>query len=231
MNPVIRYAQLVLTPDLVTMQQQVTALTSKWIPHFNTRQYEGGWTVLSLRSPGGNAEQIIPDLIQSDTYQDTSLLQHCSAIQQLMTSLQCPLKSVRLLNLQSGSIIKEHRDHDLSFENGEARLHFPVFTNPQVEFYVDGQQVQMSEGECWYINAQLPHRVANYGAADRIHLVVDCVVNDWLTSIFETAKKSFASSRRDQAQLKQIIAALRLQNTEHSNKLADKLEQEMENEK
>jgi len=227
MASVIRYAQLELTPDIVTMQQQVTALTSKWIPHFNTRQYEGGWTVLSLRSPGGNAEQIIPDLMHSNSYQDTPLLQHCSAIQQVMNSLQCPLKAVRLLNLQSGSVIKEHRDHDLSFENGEARLHFPVFTNDRVEFYVDGQRVTMNEGECWYINAQLPHRVANYGAADRIHLVIDCVVNDWLTGIFETAKRSFASPRRDQAQLKQVIAALRLQNTEHSNALADKLEMEI----
>jgi hypothetical protein len=227
MNPVIRYARLALAPDIVTMQQQVTALTSQWIPHFNTRQYEGGWTVLSLRSPGGSTEQIIPDLIQSNTYQDTPLLQHCSAIQQLMSHLQCPLKAVRLLNLQSGSVIKEHRDYDLSFENGEARLHFPVFTNSQVEFYVDGQRVHMNEGECWYINAQLPHRVANYGAADRIHLVIDCVVNDWLSNIFESAEKSMASRRRDPAQLKQIIAELRMQNTEHSNKLADELEKEI----
>lgn len=227
MNPVIRYARLSLKPDMVTMQQQVTALTSAWIPHFNTRQYEGGWTVLSLRSPGGSTEQIIPDLIQSNTYQDTPLLQHCLAIKQLMNSLQCPLKAVRLLNLHSGSVIKEHRDHDLSFENGEARLHFPVFTNTQVEFYVDNQRVQMNEGECWYINAQLPHRVANHGSTDRIHLVIDCVVNDWLTNLFQTAEKSVTSRRRDPAQLKQIIAALRMQNTEQSNKLADDLEKEL----
>jgi hypothetical protein len=31
-----------------------------------------------------------------------------------------------------------------------------------------------------YLNVNLPHRVAHRGAADRIHLVIDCVVNDWL---------------------------------------------------
>jgi hypothetical protein len=38
----------------------------------------------------------------------------------------------------------------------------------------------MKEGECWYLNFNLPHRVKNSGTADRIHLVIDCVVNDWL---------------------------------------------------
>ena len=38
----------------------------------------------------------------------------------------------------------------------------------------------MAEGECWYLNFSLPHKVANNGDKDRIHLVVDCMLNHWL---------------------------------------------------
>jgi hypothetical protein len=39
--------------------------------------------------------------------------------------------------------------------------------------------LKMGGGECWYINANLPHSVSNLGGTDRIHLVMDWVVNDW----------------------------------------------------
>jgi hypothetical protein len=32
----------------------------------------------------------------------------------------------------------------------------------------------------WERNINLPHRVHNRSAVDRVHLVLDCVVNDWL---------------------------------------------------
>ena len=82
-----------------------------------------------------------------------------------------------------GSIIKEHKDFKLGFEDGEIRLHIPILTNPSVEFILDGARVLMNEGECWYLNLNLPHRVANRGTSDRIHLVVDCVLNDWLREL------------------------------------------------
>jgi len=142
-----------------------------------------------------------------------------------LQGFECPLLSVRLLKLKTNSIIKEHRDHELSFEKGEARLHVPIFTNPQVEFYLNNVLVKMQEGECWYINANLPHRVSNLGDTDRIHLVVDCQVNDWLKLQFHQAKR-FYSIRTDNDETIRIIKELRLQNTEVSNKLANQMEAE-----
>jgi len=49
---------------------------------------------------------------------------------------------------------------------------------------VAGERVILREGECWYVNTSLPHRVANLGQTDRIHLVIDCEVNGWLRSFF-----------------------------------------------
>ena len=45
----------------------------------------------------------------------------------------------------------------------------------------------MAEGECWYVNVNLKHWVENQSATDRIHLVIDCVVDDWLAGCFSAA--------------------------------------------
>ena len=79
-----------------------------------------------------------------------------------------------------GAEIKEHCDDHLDMMEGEARLHVPIQTHENLEFYLDKKRVRMQEGECWYLNFNLLHSVKNPGPVDRIHLVIDCVTNNWL---------------------------------------------------
>ena len=46
-------------------------------------------------------------------------------------SFRVPATSVRLLRLAPASVVKEHRDHALGLEDGEARLHIPIATGPK----------------------------------------------------------------------------------------------------
>ena len=154
-------------------------LSEEFIPHFNTAYYQGDWGVVPFRSIGGRANQIYPDPTSTD-FRDTPLLARCSYVPEVLAAFPCPQQAVRFLRLKPGSIIKEHKDHCLGFEDGEVRFHIPVQTNPEVEFVLNQVRVTMREGECWYLNFNLPHRVANRGTTDRVHLVIDCVVNDWL---------------------------------------------------
>lgn len=155
-------------------------LTSEYVPHFNTQYYQGDWSVVPLRSIGGLANQIYPDPTKTDAYADTPLLTRCSYVREVLGYFQCPLQAVRFLRLAAGSVIKEHRDFRLGYADGEVRLHIPVITSPEVEFILAGQRVLMKEGECWYLDVNEKHSVANRGAVDRIHLVLDCNVNHWL---------------------------------------------------
>jgi hypothetical protein len=222
----VSHAKLQVAVPIEDFQREVLALSSDWVAHFNVRHYEGEWKVLSLRSPGGRTDQIIPDQVQQLEYADTPLLHSCPAIQSWLSYFQCSLLSVRLLNLKRNSIIKEHCDHELSFEHGEARLHIPVFTNSSVEFYLNNVLVKMEERDCWYINANLPHRVSNLGTTDRIHLVVDCVVNEWIKMLFQNGELYFAKQNTSE-EARRIIQELRLQNTEVSNRLANELENQV----
>ena len=80
-----------------------------------------------------------------------------------------------------GSVIKEHTDYQLSADEGTARIHVPVVTSPEVEFYLNGSRIVLEAGSAWYLRLSDPHRVYNKGATDRVHMVIDADVNGWLT--------------------------------------------------
>ena len=156
----------------------------EWVPHFNRQIYEGEWSGVALRSVGGKAAQLYPDPTATDAFADTELLDRCPYYREVLSAFPCPLTSVRLLRLKAGSSIREHRDYRLGYEDGEVRLHVPIVTNADVAFFVEDQRVPMQEGECWYLNVNLRHRVDNQSVTDRIHLVIDCVVDPWLANYF-----------------------------------------------
>lgn len=161
----------------------------EWIAHFVTSNFEGQWTVIPLRGPAGATHPV--RMIYSDpaasSFENTPLLGRVPAMRQLLEAFQCPLQSVRLMRLAPGSLIKEHRDHDLGIEHGTVRLHVPITTNPAVVFRLNGVPVVMAPGSVWYLRLCDPHSVSNTGDRDRVHLVIDAAVNDWLADMLKRA--------------------------------------------
>jgi hypothetical protein len=225
----IRFACLPLPVTIQPIQQEVLQLTHSWNPHLNTSHYTGNWEVASLRSPGGLAGNTVPDLQhEGQTFEDTVLMAQCPSIQALVALLECDVMAVRLLNLKSGAAIKPHRDLELCFEKGEARLHVPVFTNAQVQFFCGQDLVPMQEGQCWYLNANITHSVVNNGPTDRIHLVIDCGVNDWIKALFARAEKNEVADTVDITATLAMIAALKTHNTEAADALIASLEAQLQ---
>ena len=117
--------------------------------------------------------------------------------------------------LDAGAVIREHRDPGTALADGITRIHVPIRTSPQVLFRIDGEQVHFGAGHAWYMDASCRHAVENRGAAPRVHLVIDCVTNDWLQQLFAGAgfvpkpppKYGDASINDDNVQ--HIIASLR----------------------
>ncbi len=69
---------------------------------------------------------------------DTPVLAAAPYLRQVLAAFACPLMSMRLMRLAPRSLIKEHRDHDLAYEDGRVRIHIPVLTNEQVHFRLNG---------------------------------------------------------------------------------------------
>lgn len=178
--------KLPLSFDQARLKADLAALAPEdWVLHFNKPYYEGEWSGVALRSVNGQDGRLYPDPTARAEYADTPTLARCPYLQEVLATFKCDLEAVRLLKLRAGSSIREHKDYNLGYEDGEVRFHVPVLTNPDVEFYLNQERVVMNEGECWYLNFNLPHRVVNHSATDRIHLVIDCVVNDWVRALFE----------------------------------------------
>ncbi|MFZ2305961.1 MAG: aspartyl/asparaginyl beta-hydroxylase domain-containing protein [Rhodoferax sp.] len=165
-----------LQADLKRVQQ------SAWMAHFNQRIYSGDWSVVPLRAVPGSP---IPgfSLANETRQEDTPLLRECDYFQQVLKAFQCPLASARLLRLGAGAVIREHCDPMLSLEHAEVRIHVVVATNPDVECRIDGIARHWAAGECWYGDFTKPHSFTNRGTAERVHMVLDCGLNEWLQDL------------------------------------------------
>lgn len=183
---VTSFASFSCPVPLPHLQRDVEQLiASHWVDHVNKNDYLGGWDLLPLRCKREhkNAHPILQglDLEAGNTWVNLPVLQQSNALLQAIGALDCPIKSVRLMRLKPRAHIKPHCDKGLCMEEGEARLHLPIFTNEKIDFFVNNRRVPMTPDQFWYINADQLHEVKNNSNEDRINLVIDCVVNDWLT--------------------------------------------------
>jgi hypothetical protein len=189
--------RLPFTFDPELLARDLHGLSSvEWVKHFVPQNYEGDWSVIPLRGKAGATHPVM--MIYSDPtcrdFEDTPLLAACPYFQKVLAIFAAPLQAVRLMRLTAGSIIKEHSDHDLSFEDGVVRIHVPVVTNAAVEFYLNRERVVLEAGSSWYLRLSDPHSVVNRGASDRVHLVIDAEVNAWVTELVTSAALAAASN-------------------------------------
>jgi hypothetical protein len=80
-----------------------------------------------------------------------------------------------LVKLQAGGRILQHQDNNFSLAHSH-RVHVPIITNPDVQFEVGAETVNMRQGEVIEINNRRIHAVHNAGNDDRIHLILDFVL-------------------------------------------------------
>jgi hypothetical protein len=79
---------------------------------------------------------------------------------------------VMLARMAPGGVIHPHRDANPAAK-WPHKIHVPLFTNPDVAFYVDGVEYHFAEGEAVEVNNMGVHAVANRGETDRIHLIFE----------------------------------------------------------
>jgi hypothetical protein len=177
-------------PKLLARDLQSLA-SADWIRHFVPQNYDGDWSVIPLRGKAGAVHPVM--MIYSDPsateFEDTPMLRDCAYFREVLGAFPCPLRSVRLMRLTPGSRIKEHTDLELSVEEGTARIHVPVVTNAEVEFYLNRSRIVLEAGSAWYLRLSDPHSVYNGGDSDRVHMVIDAIVDDWLRTSLDRAAR------------------------------------------
>jgi hypothetical protein len=213
--------------DALKLQKDLDAcLALNWKQHFNQNDFSGDWSGIALRSASGNETDIFshPDSV----YKNTPLLDACPYFQELISMFECEKETIRLLRLAPGSKIKEHRDRGAGYQFGNFRVHIVIRTHEDVSFVVDNGEVPMKTGECWYADFDRPHSVVNNSQEERVHLIMDCIRNEWSDKLFVKAGYDFSLEKRqiDDETFKRMVEELERMNTETSRNMILKMQNE-----
>lgn len=118
---------------------------------------------------------------------ETPLLTRLKNMKSLLAGFGFNIMASRLLKLQPGTYLHEHRDYVFLEEVPRFRLHVPIVTNPGAHIVMPGTTVHMSRGYLWKLNPkEAVHSACNFGQEARIHLMMDCYVNDTLAELVES---------------------------------------------
>ncbi|UII33588.1 aspartyl/asparaginyl beta-hydroxylase domain-containing protein [Fulvivirga ulvae] len=228
------YAKLPFQFDPAQLLQELEICKQNWTRHFNTAYYSGEWSGIPLRSPQGESHGLSAGHADSRQFADEPVLEHLPYTRSVIETINAPKSSVRYLRLTPGSEIKPHKDYDLVFWDGFVRLHIPILTNDQVKFMLNDNLLNMQSGECWFADFSQTHSVENGGKTDRVHLVIDCQVNEWLKTLFiengiveSTEKAPTEMEQYDEGTKRMIIEQLEAQGTHVALEMAAKLRKEL----
>lgn len=123
----------------------------------------------------------------------------CSAIdllpilKHILHAWDSPIGESRVSVLQPGAKVEEHVDVDFYWKH-RFRVHLILQTNADALFGCDGQVLSLPAGQVWISNNWAPHWIANNGASDRIHIVIDTLGSPLLQKWVNDGWKSTSST-------------------------------------
>lgn len=145
----------------------------------------GGWYVAQLMNSSGSTEQL---KIDGGEPVATPLLGQFPTIKRLLDETDLDVRIARLARISPGSWMHEHND-DVGIGEERQRLHIPIASNPDAVLCFDGAHVYLEPGYVWKLDHErVPHAAANYGDADRVHLILDCRVNEALQRLIDAER-------------------------------------------
>lgn len=226
-RPTTKHLCLPLTFDEQQLISDLDQILSKeWSSMLYKQNYEGDWSSVALYAPDGDSKNIFSHS-SNDEMLPTEILEGCQYIPSVIESFKTKILTARLLKLSVGSIIKPHEDYKMGYKDNNCRIHIPITTNDKVSFCLDNEELRLLPGECWYIDANFTHSVANLGNEDRIHLVIDLERNDWTDELFFSlaSKESFGiQEMMDKEAIREILHNLRIMDNPNNNNLIEHYE-------
>lgn len=151
-----------------------------------------GMQVATLLNPTGEQQNF--DYRDCRTLKPTPLLESMPVMQSLFFEKGMPLADMevmgaRLLKLEPGTFYHEHRDFVYLEAVPRFRLHIPLITNDQSFIVGPDTNVHFQAGYLWKLDPKNTiHSACNFGESARIHLMIDCYVNEKLQTLLDNEK-------------------------------------------
>ncbi|MBU6450679.1 MAG: aspartyl/asparaginyl beta-hydroxylase domain-containing protein [Cyanobacteria bacterium REEB67] len=158
--------------------QDLEALWREPYPEYGS----AGLKVATLLNPTGEQENF--DYRDCRSPAVTPLLLQVPTIHDFFKASGFQIMGSRLLRLDQGTFLHEHRDFVYLEEVPRFRLHIPLITNDRAFITSPGLNVHFERGYLWKLDPkETVHSACNFGSAPRIHLMLDCYVNEPLAQL------------------------------------------------
>jgi hypothetical protein len=177
------------------------AAVARWHDDYPYYNRDGSWTSASLRGfrPDDPGWSVKPSEMSKAWWREnpgaaklrcdwTVLAERCPALVGLVTGVPWwrEVERVRLLRMTRGTLLRhtDITDRTAGTRDGQiARFHLPLVTDPGavlLSWDLHGRQrrTHLSRWKLWYLDQRKPHAVVNDSDTERIHLVVDVVVDE-----------------------------------------------------
>jgi hypothetical protein len=164
---------------LRAIQREVLTLDEHWTNVYSD-YHTGGWQTLSLLNSTSRPTDTI---IEDCNPVETSLLEKMPETRALLRGLGFRYMWARLAKLEVNAFMHEHRDYQELKNVGRLRLHIPVITNPFSSIVIDRTRIHLALGYIWKLNPIHRHAANNFGKESRIHIILDCYVDDALDAL------------------------------------------------
>ena len=165
--------------QLRALQREVASLDVQWTNVYS-EYHTGGWQTLSLMN---RTSKPTDTLIENCEPVETSLLERMPETRALLRGLGFRYLFARLAKLEVNAFIYEHRDYQELRNERLLRLHIPVITNPFSSLVVDRTRIHLALGYIWKLNPIHRHAAANFGKESRIHIILDCYIDEALEAL------------------------------------------------
>ena len=163
--------------------------------------HSGGWGSICLVSYGGDPYN---DLVNDKEVLPTRLLKNCPEIKKFLDMIPGKKFRVRFMEIQANSQIFWHYDNNETIDcgsNNNARIHIPIITNPEIDLQICHENNYWKCGKIYYGDFSFPHSINNKSNKNRIHLVIDVLVNDKLLKLFP---KEFLKEKKKRILVRKI---------------------------
>lgn len=162
--------------DTEPLQEELKRISADLWQPFLSNHTATYWKGVAFRS----SDATPTTLTTGKVYFDSPLMEELPSFRKVIKFFQCDLKRVRLSKLEPGGIIGKHTDILPGEKISEVRMQLPIVTNKRALFTIENSQVRMRSGELWYLDVSKEHSVENNGTQPRIHLIIDCEINEWV---------------------------------------------------
>ena len=159
------FIQLPVLFNVERLRQEVSTIASEsWQPHHEG--FKGNYSI-PLVSVGGTENNAFKGPMAA-----TPLLENSPYLKTVLASFGEVIGRSRLMGLAPGAQVPVHSDINYHWYK-RVRIHVPITTTDDVQFYCGDKQLHMQAGEAWIFDSWKYHRVENNSDIFRIHLVID----------------------------------------------------------